>query len=184
MLMVIMTLPGEPEDRLFMAGLYQTYSRLMYWTARNYIENEQDVADVVHDSVVRLMGKTALLRTLSRPELAGYIAATVRHAACNFLRDEQLHRQLTPLLWPEGTDHGEETMIARMDARALLLALGRKMTEEERLLLEGKFLLEKSDEELALQLNCKPDSLRMKLSRARRNLRAYQQQLEGGGDHD
>ncbi len=182
MFLLVMTMIEDPDDRVFLEELYRDYRKLMLWTARFYIENEQDQADVVHDSLVRMIGKVHTLRTLDRAELAGYVTATVRHAACNFLRQEQLHRRRSSLLWTDGVDHGEEDMIARLDARALLVALGKKLTEEERLLLEGKFLLGKTDEELARLLHCRPDSLRMKLTRARRSLRAYQQELEGGAE--
>lgn len=42
------------------------------------------------------------------------------------------------------------------------------MRPEERVLLEGKYLLHRSDAELAEILGCQTDSVRMKLTRARR----------------
>ena len=48
----------------------------------------------------------------------------------------------------------------------------RRLAETDRILLEGKYLLEYSDETLAKQLGCRPASVRAKLTRARR--RAFQ----------
>ena len=42
------------------------------------------------------------------------------------------------------------------------------MSAEDRALLEGKYILGDSDEMLARTLHCKPSSIRMKLTRARR----------------
>ena len=44
------------------------------------------------------------------------------------------------------------------------------MEPQERALLEGKYILAQSDKELAADFKCKPDSIRMKLTRARRKL--------------
>ena len=41
--------------------------------------------------------------------------------------------------------------------------------ESDRMLLEGRYLLEMSDAELARIFHCKPSSIRMKMSRARKN---------------
>ncbi len=183
MLFLIMAMPEDPGDRAFLEELYRDYHKLMYWAAKKYIDEEQDREDIVHDSLLRLIKKVAVLRSLDRAELTGYVMVTVRHAAYNYLRDQQLRRQLTPVLRQE-EDHLEDDLIARLDARALLLALGQRMTEEERILLEGKFLLEKTDEELAELLHCKVSSLRTKLHRARCNLRKYQQEIEGGDGND
>ncbi len=180
MLFLLMTLPEDPGDRAFLTQLYRDYHKLMYWAAKQYIDDEQDRADIVHDSLLRLVQKVDTLRALARAELTGYVMVTVRHAAYNHLRDQQIRRQQLTLLCPQETFCPEDDLIAGLDARALLLALGQKMTEEERILLEGKFLLDKTDEELAVLLHCKVSSLRSKLHRARCNLRKYQQQLEGG----
>ena len=43
-----------------------------------------------------------------------------------------------------------------------------RLSEEDRILLEGKYVWGQSDKELAEILHCKPSSIRMKLTRARR----------------
>lgn len=43
-----------------------------------------------------------------------------------------------------------------------------QLSAEDRALLEGKYILGDSDEMLARTLHCKPSSIRMKLTRARR----------------
>ena len=56
------------------------------------------------------------------------------------------------------------------------------MREEEKQLLYGKYLMDLSDAELAQMLGCKPSSVRMKLTRARR---AFVEKLrEGGKNHE
>ena len=54
------------------------------------------------------------------------------------------------------------------EQREHLLAALDQLSPEDRLLLEGKYFLEESDESLAKLLGCKAGSIRMKLTRARR----------------
>lgn len=62
--------------------------------------------------------------------------------------------------------------------------LWQKVTPEERFLLECRCLLDYSDKELAKYLNCKPASVRMKLTRARRKAAALLKDWEGGEDNE
>ncbi len=186
MLTLIMTIPEPSEDQLFLEELYRDYRRLLYWEAQKYLENPQDQEDVVHDSLVSLIQKIEKLRQLNRAERAGYLSATVRNTAYNHLKREKCYREKTGLPEPRflQADCEAEDIVNRLDDRDFLLALGQKLTPEERLLLEGRYLLEKNDKELAGLLNCKPESVRMKLTRLRRSLRVYQQEMEGGTIHE
>ena len=56
--------------------------------------------------------------------------------------------------------------------RAVFLRAYQSLPPEDRFLLEGKYILQCSNEELAAQLNCKPDSIRMKLYRVRKRFLA------------
>ena len=60
-----------------------------------------------------------------------------------------------------------------------LLAAFEEMTESDQLLLLGKYTMDMSDTELAQVINCKPSSIRMKLTRARR---LFIEKLRGGGE--
>ena len=56
------------------------------------------------------------------------------------------------------------------------------LPEDTRELLAGKYILRMSDAELAEEFCCSPDSIRMKLTRARR--RALEMMKEGGLSYD
>ena len=53
--------------------------------------------------------------------------------------------------------------------RDLLKKIWPLLSEEERFLLEGKYVLGYKDNELAIKAGCKASSIRMKLTRARRH---------------
>ena len=73
-----------------------------------------------------------------------------------------------------------EERILLEEQKEHLIQIWSSLHEEEQLLLEGKYILGYKDTELADMLGCKKDSIRMKLTRARR--RAFQLMTEEEGD--
>ena len=55
------------------------------------------------------------------------------------------------------------------ELRKHLSAVLDEISNDDRVLLEGKYILQYSDATLAMMLHCKTGSIRMKLTRARRN---------------
>ena len=172
MLAFICALPEEPGDRAFMLDLYERFERLMFSVARTYGREGDFPEEVVQESLVKLIGKVELLRELSQKSLAAYVAATTRNTAIDYIRarerrnaasldDEAFSEQGSPL------PPMDELMGDAERGKRLADAL-RRLAETDRILLEGKYLLEYSDETLAKQLGCQPGSIRAKLTRARR----------------
>lgn len=64
-------------------------------------------------------------------------------------------------------------ILIQKEERAWLKQIIRQMPEQEQILLEGRYILDRTDEELAQKLNCKPSSVRMLMTRARRHLVQY-----------
>ncbi len=174
MLPIIAALPESPDDRQFMGRLYEEYESLLYATALKYTASHPDAEEIVQECVVKLMGKTSTLRGMERCVLAGYLVAAVRNTAIRYLQKERSRqKQAAPM---------EEVSAAELPAQELSLdelmilwenrrrvkAAWPLLPESDRYLLEGKYLLNLSDEALAAQLHCKSDSVRMKLTRARR----------------
>lgn len=161
----------SPDDRAFMTALYQDYERLMFSTARAYTSHLSDQQDIVQDALEKLIKKISDIRAFPRCILASYIVSTIRNTAINHLkRQSRIHGKVCSL---------EEDAYFELEAPAPppddLLTLAESLAElwsglsdEDRILLEGKYILDATDEELASQLTCKVSSIRMKLTRARR----------------
>lgn len=163
----------DEDDRGFMTRLYLTYRPVMFSTVKKYISNREEQQDVIQDSLLKLIEKIDLLREKERCILGPYIVYTVRSTAIDHLRHKAVENaHLEP--FGDGEEELEASSLPLDELAALkerdvrVAELLEKLTEAERTILVGKYILENSDDELAAQLNCKPSSIRMKLTRARR----------------
>lgn len=178
MIAFIYTTVADTKDRDFMLWVYEEFKELMYSTAKKYVSLSFSKEDIVQESLVKLMQKTDTLRPMSRHTLASYIVSTIRNTGINQLKFQQTQNKYQ-------TDLSEEILldIPKQELTLDELLIMREnhikldkiwllLTQDDRTLLEGKYILGYNDVELAEQLHCKPSSIRMKLTRARRNAMA------------
>lgn len=164
----------EPAHQPNIEEIYLKYKRLMYATARKFTQNEEDQKDIVQMALERL------IKIFSEPELkkrcisAGYIVFTIRSVAIDFLHKQNretkrcISMEDDRLAEIAATDGSLDDLLLHSDSAEQLWGLWAKLSVQDRILLEGKHILELTDEELASILKCKPASVRMKLTRARR----------------
>lgn len=180
----------DSDDREYILWIYEEFRNLMFFTARQYFQDQMICEDMVQECLVRLIQKADVLRGKERSILAGYIISVIRNVSLNHLKREQKRKERsigydeqTADQIPSDELSAEELLLAKENAGFLSVVL-KQLPETERLLLEGKYLLDYSNEELAGQLNCKPDSIRMKLTRARRHALALLQQADEKGEDE
>ena len=131
----------------------------------------------MQDVLIKLIERVKELRAKEERQLVNYMIAVAQNKAKNYIRDTKAHREV-PLEeninapfraeYPEDIDM---RLIAEYDMTSLARAWPR-LSERSRYLLEGRYILEKSVGQLAEELNLKPGSVRMALTRARKE--AYQ----------
>lgn len=174
MLAFIETLAEDPSDQDFIRDIYEQFYHLMYFTAQKYFKNMDICEKIVQDSLVRLIKQVAALRSLANPYRAAYITSTVRNTAINYLKISQKLNDLVTTLDDEESLELQSPLLSideqllQMEQKEMLVRVLESLSEDDRILLEGKYVLEQSDRDLAALLGCKPSSIRMKLTRARR----------------
>lgn len=183
--MIVFTLESA-DEQAFMGELSRDYKRLMFSTARKYTANCSDQEDIVQNALVALMKKISVIRPLPSYILAGYVVSTVRNTAKNHLKWQSRQRSHCDSLEdesfmepPTDTPSLDELMILA-ERRERLAELWSHLSEEDRILLVGKYIWGYTDKELATQLKCRVDNIRMRLSRARRRaLKLLNEREEG-----
>lgn len=174
---------AAPTSQEFITQIYKKYDRLMLFTAKKYLMDLQECEDAVQESLLKLMSRIELLRTLEEPVLTSYVVTTVRNTAINILRRQKRDAQNITSF----TESVEESIIEpdsiidiimdREAKRSLCEAID-ELEPNERLLLEGKYFLGYDDRQLSELLSCALGSIRMKLTRVRRKV-LYSMQEKG-----
>lgn len=186
--MIVFKVPtGDTNGKTFMKDLYKTYSRLMYATVLRMIPDCQDCEDIVQDAVESLCKKVHTLMGLPAPALPVYIVYTVKNRARNFKRHQTVvDRHIVPMTNPslerlEAPDPPPEARLELEEQVNALYKVWPRLPEQDRELLYRKYVLRQDNEELAEFLRCKPDSVRMRQTRAKRKAAAL---MKGDGSHD
>lgn len=164
----------SPQDRDFMEALYLHYNRLIFSEVKKILKNDWDSEDVMQMVLIRLIGHIPKLRTMDRNHAVNYIIVTARHAAYNFLRD---NKRVVELPFDETFDMADETLIS-VDERLITLEMienagmaWQSLDERSRRILEMKYILDTSNEEIAQEFGVATNSVRMLLCRARDKLK-------------
>lgn len=161
------------DNRDFMLRLYQEYRGIMFTTAKKFISDPTEQEDVVQDSLEKLLRHADALRWKDRPVRTAYVVQTVRNTAINHLQRKELERSHIKVGEEPDAQTTSLTLEELMDIRERGEHMGEilnTLSETDRQLLTGKYILGYNDAELAAELGVKPDSIRMMLTRARRRV--------------
>ena len=168
------------EDRLFLESVYLEYHRLLYAQALKITRNDQEAQDVVSDSMMALMKKIDLLRSLPCNKLQAYLVITVKHTAINLFHQKK-RRQTEGsdvLEMLPGNESTDQALLSRAGVEHIKNAIAALPLREKEIMLM-RYFRELSDEEIAKETGLRPVSVRVHLSRARKHLA---QLLEEGRD--
>lgn len=124
------------DERQFLAACYQRHRISMIRLAKCYAADSAAVEDIVSDSLVALMEKIDLLRTLTEKQERAYVLAVVRNTAMDELRRKQRQRgrflrdgDEALALYPDPTAL-EEKVLMRETMAAVRRAIA-ELTEKE-----------------------------------------------------
>lgn len=185
MLSLLLAASPDPDAQAFILQVYQSHERLMYAIIKKHLSDPYAQEDIMQEAVLKLIPKADLLRTLDQPALSAYVAVATRNTMYSYLRkraaEESLLLPWTPDLesLPQQEPTADERLILQEETR-YFLQVWKELPSEDRFLLEGKYILQQSDQDLAPALDCKPSSVRMKLTRVRRKVLKLIQGLEKG----
>lgn len=164
------------DDRDFMTNLFLKYQRLMYSEIYNLTHDAWSTEDIMQSTLVKLIDKIPLLRSLNHNQLVNYIITASKNTAINYLKKE---KRVAFFSFDDSFDSPVDTCsdpfndwLDQQELEYRLNQLHRiwhKLDARSRFLLEGRYILKKTPEEMASDLEIKTDSLRMALTRAKRN---------------
>lgn len=164
----------DENDREFMTSLYLKYEKLMYSTIRKVTQDSWLVDDIFQSTLEKLIDKIWLLKIIGRDRLVNYLIVACRNTAYNICnaRVRNFAEDIDNYIGEASEKLGEisvEDSIILQNQLEVLQTIWEQLDSRSRYMLEAKYILEMSDMEIAKNLKIKPQSVRMALSRARKN---------------
>ena len=162
------------ENELFMVDFYLTHKTYMFHVAKNFSESQSEREDAIQDAMVRLLRNADSLRQLRANQVDMYLFLTIRSVFAD--RERKVQERMQPM--PDTTLeilHAEQE--AGLDDDGLnamwdTAILKKHLPAKEWRLLELKYIAGYSDQEIAKEIHCVPDSVRTLLRRARKRAKA------------
>lgn len=139
----------------------------MYYIAGRYASDPVDREDTVQEAILRLMGNIPTLRTFGKEKTAKYIMVTVKTSYLDC--EKRKHRDKLIFLDDEALEavQHHQTLSDTEGEHGVIEELKTQLPARDWMVLEGKYILGYSQEELAQLLGVLPDSVRMILHRAK-----------------
>ena len=172
---VIIQMIEDPADQDWMADLFTKYYKLMISTAAFYLDDHQDVEEIVNDSLLSLYEKIDRIRSLEPKALTSYIVITVRNTSFSYLRRrKQINKHFKYL-----SDSSKENISATDDVERLVEARDQleivhgiinTLSENEQAAIRLRFEMGLDCKEIAEILEVSPDAVRQTILRARNHI--------------
>lgn len=182
--------PISAEEKEFFEKLYEEEKNFMFYIAGKYTQSNSDREDIVQESVLRLLNNISTLKRLDCFKVRKYIVLTIKAVSLDYEKKKRVHRMI--LISEEMLETMlEADIVLRQtgpdDSVSLLVEqLKSQLSQREWFVLEGRYILGYSQEELGKLLGVNPNSVRMIICRARNNARdiLYPANARGGLEHE
>ena len=175
MFLLMLAAMEDDDDKLLMMDLYKEYYPLVRKTIYRILMDSRDVDDLINDVFIKLIEKIPLIRSLDCCKTAAYVVYTSKSVTINYIRHRDVQRKHTFYGGESdvqdempGADNSVEDFIIHHEALDSLSNAVLKLPERQRDLLYFKYVLDKTDMEIAEDLSISPNSVREYLTRARR----------------
>lgn len=166
----------DDDERAFMLNLYKNYYNFTRKTIFNITHNNEDIEDLIDEVFIKLIEKVPLLRTFDCCKTTSYIAYTIRSVSINYIKHKKVENKHTYYCEDSDIietlaifeDESEERLVKQEEIESLSKAV-MKLPQTQKDLLYFKYILEKSDQQIAETFGIAQNSVRQYLTRARRN---------------
>ena len=161
------------DERDFMIKLYTDYQALMRKHAKNILNDQSLVEDIVQEVCVRLIKNIDTLMTLKCWALPSYIVFTTRSAVFDYInskktKDERDVAEIDEII-ADNSVNVEAEVLSKYELQEVMSAM-KKLPEKYRDVLNYKYFLDMTNNEIAETIHIQPDSVYMYIIRARRKL--------------
>ena len=174
MIPIVISAIESPEDRFLMTNFYEMHNEKMYREARKLLSSPEDVEDIVFEALTKIIDKMDIFCDLEPLQRLQYALTTVRNLSYILLKRNS-HFSFIPYDCMDfdiasSDDTNPEVCAEKNAMTSAVKTVWKTLDPDDKVILEQKYVLYWKDSEIAMRLNIQPQSVRMRLTRAKRNL--------------
>lgn len=184
--MISMMIAAIENDfqRDFMANIYINFYDAMLKRAKTFVSGEEEAEELIQDIFTDLIDRVETVMAVEERKLPSYLMSAVKYSAYNRYRKKK--KEISFVSAEEEKEDLEllrdesalpEDIVIQKEALEELEATLSRLSERYKNVLEFKYILGLSDEEIGERLGISERSVRTSLMRARR--KAYSVMKEG-----
>lgn len=179
MLPVFIASIPDDNEREFVTELYMRFYSPMFTKAFAMVSDREIAEEIVQETFLRIVKSAPRIMRIVPQKQPYFLMTVLRNTAVDFLRELNrrgehfsfsLDDKEVTVEFADSSPLPEEIYLRKELFEEIAKGISL-LSERDRLLLEARYILDKSDAEIASQFNLTADSARAALSRARR--RAY-----------
>ena len=173
------------EDRAFMEALYENHKKTMYYAALRECRDPHLANDLMQDCLVNLINNISTIRKLDCCKIDAYIVVAIRRLYINYAKKESRTTLLPidqPLIAAIADEKSAEVELAKETTKQTVKDLLDQLSPRDQLILQAKYILGLNEEEIAVAVGCKPNSVRTLICRAREHARTIGLKSEKGDE--
>lgn len=174
MLPIIISSIESPQDRDLVTEFYLTYKDRLYSEALKYLHTPEDAEDMVNETLAKIIDKMDVFRDLNPYQRIVYAVTAVRNISYNLSNRNNLFSMVSfdtlEVELPQESIVLPETAVVRKLFNEQIWQVWSALQTDERMILEQKYILRWTDEELSKYLGIQTQSVRMRLTRAKRSI--------------
>ena len=158
----------------FVVDVYMKYRSKLLRIAQKYVDTEEACEDVFHDAIICIINKADFLRGLPDPKLEAYLCLLMRGISIDRYRKEQKQYQMDMSdelinICFKSKNSAQGSSVEKINKVELDMMLSG-LSEEDKMLLIGKYYLGLDVKELIEIFGGTSSSIRTKLCRIRKKV--------------
>ncbi|MCL2018958.1 MAG: sigma-70 family RNA polymerase sigma factor [Oscillospiraceae bacterium] len=173
MFFIMLSTIEDEQERLRIADIYEEYRYMCLHRALTITKDQQMAEDAVGDAFVEVIKHKEKIFSLDCNQLPSYIVTITKNKARDLLRKNKRKSDLDDD-WENSLESDEipidEQVISKMGFERLLNLMA-SLDEKYKIVLEMKYVLDLSTNEISQMLNISNDNVKTRLFRARTQLR-------------
>ena len=183
---MLFAIVSDDDDREFLEAIYNKYKGMLFYTAMSCLHDANRAEDVVHDVFAKVIPKLHYLHSFDQRRLRSYLTAATRNTAITVSKAIHVDNSRLISLSAENiwlTDPCK-SMDEYLHDKERMESFGnaiKELDDQNRYILMAKYILQATDDEIAEKLHVKASSVRMMLTRARREVIAIIQEMDNNG---